>query len=265
MAILSLLMLALRAASVEASPRKVQARGREGNPGSGTDSGPSEYSQGGTWGSRDNGWDSSEYGGSWGHSMTSVGPASQYSGGEWGHGSTCVGSTVVDYSTLTVDKPGPTVYISGSGTTKTLEASTVYISGSDHTSYLPASTVYLTGADRTSYLPASTVTVAGPANISLSTIFNTITRSAAPTTVFVTQNGPGWNRTVTYEETDFVTKTQHEVSTVYNEETTIVTSAVTLPGEYQTHGENACKPDFVCICTGLTADEKAITSKADHC
>lgn len=214
MAVFSLVLLAFNAASVQASPRNLIARGQGHDSGPGTDSVPTDYSHDGSWGSGNDDWGSSEYGGSWGHSTTSNSPGSQYSPGGWGHSSTCTASTVVEYSTLTVAGPESTVYISGSGTTETLEASTVYISGSDHTSYLPA-----------------TLTIAGPAETFVSTVHDTITRPAAPTTIFVTQNGQGWNRTVTYEETEVVTTTQHEISTIYNEETTTLTSAVTLPGE----------------------------------
>lgn len=107
---------------------------------------------------------------------------------------------------------GPAVYISGSGYTTTLSAETVYISGSDHTSYDPA----------------SAVTIEGPVQTSISTSFGTVTQPEAPTTIYITQNGPGWNRTVTHEETE--TTTQREISTVYNEETATITSLVTLPG-----------------------------------
>ena len=108
---------------------------------------------------------------------------------------------------------GPTVYVSGSGYTTTLSAETVYISGSDHTSYLPASTII----------------IEGPVQTSLSTSFGTVTQPAAPTTIYITQNGPGWNRTITHEETE--TTTQREISTIYNEETATITSLITLPGK----------------------------------
>lgn len=215
MAALSLLVLAFcSVTSVSASPRNLVARGKErdANPGSGD--GPPSYSPGGSWGPQSSDWGStSQYDGSWDHSSTTNHPGSQYGGGGgWGHGTTCAALTVTEISTSQV--AGPTVYISGSGYTKTLSASTVYISGSD----------------RTSYVPASTVTVAGPVQTSISTSFGTVTQPAAPTTIYITQNGPGWNRTITHEQTDTLTTTQLEISTIYDEETTTATSVVTLPG-----------------------------------
>lgn len=245
MAAFSFILLAINAAVAHCSPRNLIARGQGHNSSPGTDSTPQDYSHGGSWGSGNDGWDSSEYGGSWGHSTTSNGPGSQYGPGGWGHSSTCAVSTIVEYSTLTVSGSGSTVYISGSGFTETLGASTVYISGSDYTSYLPASTVYISGSDHTSYLPASTLTIAGPAETYVSTAHDTTTRPAVPTTIFVTQNGQGWNRTVTYEEV--VTTTQHEVSTIYNEETTTATSAVTLPGESLAQYLTKRKLDLPCV------------------
>jgi hypothetical protein len=97
--------------------------------------------------------------------------------------------------------------------------------------YLPASTIYISGSDHTSYLPASTLTVEGPVETSISTVFGPTLKPAAPTTVFITRNGPGWNRTITQEVIDVTTTTQREVSTIYNEETATVTSFVTRPGK----------------------------------
>lgn len=252
MTALPLLALVLCATGISASPRNLAIRGQGRDASPGGDSGPPGYSKDEPWGSTTDGWgDSSQYGGSWGHSSTAVHPGSQYGGGGgggggWGHSSTCGDSTVVEIST--VAGPASTVYISGSDLTEILPASTVHISGSDHTSTvvipastvyisgsaftktLPALTVYISGSDHTSYVPASTLTIAGPVETSVSTIYGTLTRPAVPTTVFVTHNGPGWNRTVTHEQTDVVTTTQYEVSTLYDEETTTVTSAVTLPG-----------------------------------
>jgi hypothetical protein len=215
MATFSLLVLAFGSfASVSASPRNLIARGKERDASPGEGNGPPGYSDGGSWAPQSSDWGSaSQYDGSWDHSSTVDHPGSQYGGGGgWGHGTTCAASTVTEISTTEV--AGPTVYISGSGCTTTLSASTVYISGSDHTSYVPA----------------STVTIAGPVQTSISTSFGTVTQPAAPTTIYITQNGPGWNRTITHEETDIVTTTQHEISTSYNEETTTATSVVTLPG-----------------------------------
>jgi hypothetical protein len=45
------------------------------------------------------------------------------------------------------------------------------------------------------------------------------------------QNGPGWNRTITHEETDILTTTEREISTIFDEETTTATSVMTLLGE----------------------------------
>lgn len=148
------------------------------NASPGGESGPPGYSDGGSWNSKTNDWGSaSQYGGSWGHSSTVDYPGSQYGGGGgggWGHGTSCAVSTVTEVSTSQV--AGPTVYISGSGYTTTLSAETVYISGPDHTSYVPA----------------STVTIEGPLQTSISTSFGTVTQPAAPTTIYITQNGPGW-------------------------------------------------------------------------
>lgn len=216
MATLSLLFLAFSSfASVSASPRNLVARGKERDSSPGGDYGPPSNSQGGSWSPQSSDWGSaSQYDGSWDHSSTVDGPRSQYGGGGggWGHGTTCAALTVTEVFTSQV--AGPTIYISGSGYTTTLDASTVYVSGSDYTSYVPA----------------STVTIAGPVQTSISTSFGTVTQPAAPTTIYITQNRPGWNYTVTHEETDIVTTTQRETSTVYNEETTTATSVVTLPG-----------------------------------
>jgi len=216
MATFSLLVLAFGSfTGVSASPRNLIARGKERDASPGGNNGPPGYSDGGSWGPQSSDWgSSSQYDGSWDHSSTVDYPGSQYGGGGgWGHGTTCAALTVTEISTTEV--AGPTVYISGSGYTTTLSASTVYISGSDHTPYAPA----------------STVTIGGPVQTSISTSFGTVTQPAALVTIYITQNGPGWNRTVTHEETDVVTTTQRETSTVYNEETTTATSVVTLPGK----------------------------------
>jgi hypothetical protein len=209
MAALPLFVLAFcSAASVLASPRNLNARsqGRDAIPGG--DLGHADYSHDESWGSKTNGWGSSSpYDGSWDHSSSAGLPGSQYGGGGggWSHTSTCAASTIVETSTST---------------------STVYVSGSDYTSYFPASTVYITGPEHTSFIPASTVTVAGPAETSVSTT----TQPAVSTTIFVTQIGLGWNRTITQDETSVTTTTQRDTSTIYNEETTTATSVVTLPG-----------------------------------
>ena len=219
MATLSLLVLAFcSVTSVSASPRNL-ARGKERDASPGGDDGPPDYSYGGSWGPESSEWGSaSQYDGSWDHSSTVPLPGSQYGGGGggggWGHSTSCAASTVTEVSTSQV--AGPTIYVSGSGYTTTLSASTVYISGSEHTSFVPA----------------STVTIVGPVQTSISTPFGTLTQQAAPTTIYVTHNGPGWNKTITHEETDIVTTTQREVSTIYNEETTTATSVVTLPGKH---------------------------------
>lgn len=220
MTLLKSFLLGLCATNVIASPRNLHGRNqrRDASPGGGGGSGPPAYPHDGSWGPQSDKWDDgpSQYGGSWDHS-TSDRPGPSYGGGGgggWGHSSTCAASTIIETSTSTVLGPASTVYVSGSGYTTTLPASTVYISGSDHTVFIPA----------------STLTIGGPAQTSVSTAFETITQPAAPTTIFVTRVGPGWNQTITREETDFITTTQREYSTIYNEETTTVTSAVTLPG-----------------------------------
>jgi hypothetical protein len=223
-------LVASWAAAVSASPRNIVARGQGQNDSPG---GPSGYSHDDSWGSKSGGWgDSSQHDGSWDHSSTAGHPSSQYGGtdgGGWGYSSTCEASTIVEIST--VAESASTVYISGSGYTETLSASTVYISGSGYTTTLPASTVYISGSDHTSYAPASTVTLAGPAVTSVLTISGTITQPASPTTIFITRTGLGWNHTLTREETDFLTTTQRETSTIYNEQTTTATSIVILPGK----------------------------------
>jgi hypothetical protein len=200
---------------VSASPRNLIARGKERDVSLGKDDGPpGKYD--GSWGPSSSDWESaSQYDGSWDHSSTVDYPSSQYGGGGgWGHCTTCTALTVTEISTSQV--AGPTIYISGSGYTTTLSASTVYISGSEHTSYIPA----------------STVTIAGPVQTSISTYYGTITQPAAPTTIYITKNGPGWNRTITHEETEILTTTQSQISTIYNEETTTEISIVALPGKY---------------------------------
>lgn len=212
----SLLVLAFcSVASVSASPRNLLARGKERDASPAGDHGPPGYLNGGSWDAQSSDWEgASQYGGSWDHSSTVGYPGSQYGGGGgWEHGTTCAALTVTEISTSEV--AGPTIYISGSGYTKTLAVSTVYISRSDHTSYVPA----------------STVTIGGPVQTSISTSFGTVTQPEAPVTIYITQNGPGWNRTVTQQETDIITTTQRESSTIHNEETTTATSVVTLPGK----------------------------------
>jgi hypothetical protein len=230
MIVLLPVLVASWAAVVSASPRNIVARGQGQNDSRG---GPPGYSHDDSWGSKSGGWgDSSQHDGSWDHSSTAGHPGSQYGGtdgGGWGYSSTCEASTIVE--TSTVAGSASTVYVSGSGYTETLPASTVYISGSGYTTTISASTVYVSGSDYTSYAPASTLTLAGPAITSYLTISGTITQPASPTTVFITRTGLGWNHTLTCEETDFLTTTQRETSTVYNEETTTATSIVTLPGK----------------------------------
>jgi hypothetical protein len=214
------------AAAVSASPRNIVARGQDGD-------GPPGYSHDDSRGTKYGGWgDSSQHDGSWDHSSTAGHPSSQYGGtdgGGWGYSSTCEAATIVE--TSTVAGSASTVYISGSGYTETLPASTVYISSSGYTTTLPASTVYISGSDYTSYAPASTLTLAGPAVTSYLTISGTMTQPASPTTVCVTRTGLGWNHTLTREETDFLTTTQRETSTIYSEEATTAISIVTLPGK----------------------------------
>jgi hypothetical protein len=217
MASFSLLILAFCSAiTVSASPRNLIARGKDRDANPDGDGFPPGYSNGGFWGPASSDWEStSQYDDSWDHSSTVDHSGSQFGGGgRKGHGTTCAALTVTEISTSQV--AGPTIYIPGSGYTTTLSASTVYISGSEHTSYIPA----------------STVTVAGPVQTSISTYYGTITQPAAPTTIYITRNGPGWNRTITDEETEIVTMTQSEVSTIYNEETATEISIVVLPGKY---------------------------------
>jgi hypothetical protein len=232
---LTTFVVASWAAAVSASPRNIVARGQEQNHNPQGD-GPPGYSHDDSWGTKSGGrGDSSQHDGSWDHSSIAGHPGSQYGGtdgGGWGYSSTCEASTIVE--TSTVAGSASTVYISGSGYTETLPASTVYISGSGYTTTLPASTVYISGSDYTSYAPASTLTLAGPAVTSVLTVSGTITQLASPATVFITRTGLGWNHTLTREETGFVTTTQRETSTVYNEETTTATSIVTLPGKSST-------------------------------
>lgn len=245
MARLQFLAMILCVANVLASPRNLLHQKPKRDPGSGGDS---SYAHDDTWvPTSDHG--PSQYGGDWDHGSSSETPKSHHGNGgdDWGHSSTCAAVTITEVSTLA--GPTSTVYISGSGYTSTLPASTVYISGSDYTSFAPASTVYISGSDYTSFLPASTVyisgsgyttilpasteLVSGPAQTVVSTSYEALTSPASPTTVYVTRFGSGWNHTVTREETDVVTtnQTQHDYSTIYNEETTTLTSVVTLPGE----------------------------------
>jgi hypothetical protein len=50
---------------------------------------------------------------------------------------------------------------------------------------------------------------------------------------------------LTREETDFVTTTNHETSTVYNEETTTATSIVTLPGKNSRCSDRKIRSDIL--------------------
>lgn len=217
MAILRSLLFSLYATGVFASPRNLKR-----NAGSGGGQGPPGYGDG-SWGSKSDGWDGpSGYGdGSWGHSTAPRAPSSYGGGGGgggggdgWGHSATCEASTVFKTSISTVLEP----------------ASTVYISGSDYTSIVPASTVYISGSGYTSIVPASTVTIGGEDHTSVTTAYETVTQPAASITVYLTRQGPGWNHTITREETDLLTTTEREYSTIVDEETVVVTSPVTLPG-----------------------------------
>jgi hypothetical protein len=212
MATLSLLVLDLCFPSMALpSPRNLNARNQERDASPGGDTGPPAYSHDGSWRFKTSGWGSSSapYAGSWDHSSTVEYSASQQGGGDggrnWGHTSTCAASIIIEIST---------------------SISTVYVPAPDNSAYHPAPTVYVTGPEHASCVPASTVTLAGPAGTSVLTI----TQPAVPTTVSITQNGLGWNRTITHEETFVATTTQRETSTTYNEETTTATSVVTLPG-----------------------------------
>ena len=234
MAGLQFLAVTLCVAGVLASPRNLLHQKPKRDPGSGEGSGTPGYSHDDTWGSAsDHG--PSQYGGSWDHGSSSETSKSHHGGGgdDWGHSSTCAALTITETSFSTLTGPTSTVYVSESGYTSVLPASTVYISRSGYTSFLPASTVYISGSGYTSILPASTEKIPGPAHTIVSTSYETLTKQAPPTTVYVTRFGQGWNHTVTREETDVITTTatQHDYSTIYNEETTTLTSVVTLPGE----------------------------------
>lgn len=239
-----LLVLGLFAGRALASPRNLFARGQEGS------FGPPEHSDDGSWGQNsDFGAKPSEYGSSWDNALTSATPqayASEVHGG--GDASaTCAPLTIYHTSVSTAAGSAATVYLSGPVETSFLpastvtlggSASTVYLSGKDHTSYLPASTVtlepstvYLSGKDQTSFLPGSTVTAAGPAHTSVVTAYETLKEPAAPTTIYITRQGLGYNHTITREETELITTTQYEYSTRFNEETTTMTSVLTLPGK----------------------------------
>lgn len=195
------LLLGLNAASVLASPRNLFGSNQKRNAGSGAGQGPPNYDDG-SWGPKSEGGQGpSGYGdGSWGHSTKPQAPTS-YGGGSdgWGH-STCEASTVYETSISTVYESASTVYVSGSGFA--------------------------------SYLPASTITVAGQGHTSVETAYETVTQPAAPTTIYLTRQGPGWNHTITREETDVHTTTEHDYSTIVDEETVFITSQVTLPGNY---------------------------------
>jgi len=250
MAGLQFLAVVLCVASVLASPRNLLHQNSKRDPGSGGDHGPPSHPHDDTWGSTSDGGPS-QYGGSWDHGSSSESSKDHHGNGgdDWGHSSTCAALTITETSISTLTGPTSTVYISESGHTSILPASTVYISGSDYTSFVPASTVYISGSGYTSFLPASTVYISGPGYTSIlpastekvpgpaktivSTSYETLTLSAPQTTVYLTRFGSGWNHTVTRGETDVVTttQTQHDYSTIYNEETTTLTSVVTLPGE----------------------------------
>jgi len=199
-----------------ASPRNLLPHMQKREPGSGGSSASPDYTHDDSWVPKP-GDSPSQYGGNWGHGSSSESTKSHHGDGgdDWGHSSTCAAFTITETSVSML--AGPT--------------STVYVSESGYTSVLPASTVYISGSGYTSFLPASTVTVAGSAQTTVSTVYDTLTRPAAPTTVYITQFRSGWNHTITREEIDVVTTTQHEYSTIYNEETTTFTSVVTLPGE----------------------------------
>jgi hypothetical protein len=231
MAGLQFLAVILCVASVLASPRNLLHQNSKRGSGSGGDYGPPSHPHDDAWGSASDGGPS-QYGGSWDHGPSSEVPKPHHGDGgdDWGHSSTCAALTITETSIATLTGPTSTVYISGSGYNS---ISTVYISGSDYTSFVPASTVYISGSGYTSILPASTEKVPGPAQTIVSTSYETLTLSAPPITVYSTRFGSGWNHTVTRGETDVVTttQTQHDYSTIYNEETTTLTSVVTLPGE----------------------------------
>lgn len=225
MAGLQFLVVILYVACVIASPRNLLPQKPKRNPGSSGGSSPPIFPHGDTWVPKsDDG--PSQCGGSLDHGSSPETSKSQHNdvGDSWGHSSTCAASTVTETSVSTLSGPTSTVYASQPGCTSVLPASTVYISGSGSTSFLPASTVYLSGSGYTSVVP-------GPAQTVVSTSYETLTWSAPPTTVYVTRFGSGWNHTITREETDVVTTTQHDYSTIYNKDTTVLTSVVTLPGK----------------------------------
>lgn len=240
-----LFVLGLFAGKALASPRNLFARGQEGSFGS------PGHSNDGSWGQNsDSGAQPSDYGSSWDNAMTSTTPhaytSEDHSG--WEASATCSPLTIYQTSVSTVPGSTSTVYLSGSVETSFLpastltvggSASTVYLSGKDHTSFLPASTVtldgsastvYISGKDHTSFLPGSTITAAGPAHTSVITAYETVKEPAAPTTIYITQQGLGYNHTITREETELITTTQYEYSTRFNDETTTMTSVLTLPG-----------------------------------
>lgn len=213
---LQCLAILLYVVSVFASPRNLLPQIQKREAGSGGSSDSTDHSHDDSWvPSSGNG--PSQYGGSWDHGLSSESAKSHHGGGgdDWGQSSTCAAFTVTE--TLVSTQAGPT--------------STVYVSKSGYTSVLPASTVYISGSGYTSFLPASTITLAGSAHTKVATVYDTLTQPAAPTTVYITQYRSGWNHTVTREETGVVTTTQREYSTIYNEETTTLTSVVTLPGK----------------------------------
>lgn len=160
----------------------------------GGDFGPSGNPRYGSWGPGPDG--PSSYDGTWSQHST---PSSSYGGGGdgWGHSSTCAASTIVQTVFSTVSGPASTVFVSGSGETS---------------------------------VPASTYTVSGPPHTTILTSYETITQPAAPETIYITKSGWGWNQTATQGETDLMTTTDYEYSTIYNGKTAVITSVVTLPG-----------------------------------
>lgn len=232
MASLRLLTVILCMADVLASPRDLLLQKVKRYSGSGGGSGQPSHPHDDNWIPKsDEG--PSKYGGSWDHSSSSETPKSPYGSGsdDWGHSSTCAALTITETSISTLFEPTSTVYISESGYTSFPPVSTVYVSGSGHTSFLPASIIYISGSDHTSILPASTEEIPGPVQTIVLTSCGTLTKQASPTTAYITRIGHGWNHTVTRAETDVLTTTHNDYSTIYNEETTTLTSVVTLPGE----------------------------------
>lgn len=232
-----LFVLGLFAGNAFASPRNLFARGQLGPSGSPGGSNDGAWRQ-----NADSGSKSSDHGSPWDNILTSATPqayTSEVNSG-WEASATCAPLTIYQTSVSTVVGSAATVYLSAPVETSFLpastvtigaSASTVYLSGEEQTSILPASTVYLSGKDHTSFLPGSTVTAAGPAHTSVITAYETLREPAAPTTIYITQQGLGYNHTITREETELITTTRYEYSTRFNEETTTLTSVLTLPGK----------------------------------